>query len=463
MTARLAGRGALIATAAAALGAFAALVAVRVGPWALALPAAAAAVPVMLLHPRAVFAGTLIALGLFELDEQGFLSPMRVFYSGLPGGGLRLHELLLALCAAGVGLRLVRERRSLRLPGPFTLPLLVLAVAIAGGVVMGWLSGGDHLLIVNSVRDLSVLVVVPFIAVNVIEGRDDVLKALALVAGVVAVKTVVGAAGWLLGQGREVGGSVLTYYAPLPNFLLMLFALGVFVAALTRVELPRLAWLLAPAALAVLVLSFRRNFWIAAVVAAVLVLLVVGGARGRWLIVPATVAVAIGLFVGYTALSSSQSQSPIIERAQSLAPSRLTAEADDRYRLDEQRNVRDEIVRHPVTGIGLGVPWRVRHPLAVTFVGGRDYTHTVVLWFWLKLGLLGLVAYLLLMVTAVRSAFGLWRTGPDPRLRIAGLALAAGLVGLAIAETTGSFTGVETRLSVFLGATFGWLAVARGD
>lgn len=463
MTAQLAGRGALVTAAAAALGALSALVALRAGPWALALPAVAASVPLLLLHPKALFAGTLIAVALFETDDEGFLSPMRVFYAGLPGGGLRLHELLLVLCAAGVALRLVRERRSLRLPGPFTLPVLVLAVAIAGGVVMGWLSGGDRVLIANSVRDLSVLVFVPFIAVNVLDGREDLLRALALVAGVVAVKTAVGGAGWLLGQGREVGGTVLTYYAPLPNFLLLLFVLAVLVAALTRVELPPLAWALAPAALAVLVLSFRRNFWIAAIVATVIILLVVGGARGRWLVVPATAAVAIGLFVGYTALSSSQSQSPIIERAQSLAPSRLTAEADDRYRLDEQRNVRDEIVRHPITGIGLGVPWSVRHPLAVTFEGGRDYTHTVALWFWLKLGLLGVIAYVLLMATAVRTAFGLWRTSAEPRLRIAGLALAAGLVGLAVAETTGSFTGVESRLTVFLGATFGWLAVARGD
>jgi hypothetical protein len=429
--------------------------------WALALPVLACAIPPLLLHPKAVFAGTLVALALFETDEEGFLSATRVVYSGLPGAGVRLHELLLVLCAAGIVLRIVRERREPRLPGPFTLPLLLLAVAIAVGVTTGWFAGGDRVLIFNSLRDLAALVIVPFLAVNVIDDRRDLERALAIVVAVVAVKVVVGGAGWLLGQGREVAGTVLTYYAPLPNFLLLLLVLAALTAALARIELPAVARLLALAALAVLVLSFRRNFWIAGVVAALIVLLVVAGARGRWLLAPAGLAVGIGLWLGLTALTATQSQSPIVQRAQSLTPGRLAAGADDRYRLDEQRNVRAEIVRHPVTGIGLGVPWTARHPLPITFPGGRDYTHTVALWYWLKLGLIGFAAYVWLMAAAVRAAFRLWRSDGGDRVRVAGLALAAGLVGLAVAETTGSFTGVESRLTVFVGATLGWLAAAQ--
>jgi hypothetical protein len=97
----------------------------------------------------------------------------------------------------------------------------------------------------------------------------------------------------------------------------------------------------------------------------------------------------------------------------------------------------------------------------VAFAGGQNYTHALVLWYWLKLGLLGLAAYAWLTLAAVVTAYKLWRDAGDPRVRVAGLALAAGLVGLAVAETTGSFTGVESRLTMFVGATLGWLAAAQ--
>jgi O-antigen ligase len=458
---RLAGTGAAAAAAAAALGALAAVTAARASPWALAAPVVVCAVVPLLLYPKVLLAATLVAVTVLESDEEGFLAGTHVVYLGLLDVGVRMHELLLLLCAAGVALRLARERRALRLPGPFALPLLLLTAAIAIGLTTGWFAGGDRTLMLNSVRELALLIVVPFLAVNLLDDRRDVERALAIVVAVVAVKVAVGAAGWLLGQGREVAGTVLTYYEPLPNLVLMLFALAAFAAVLGRLDVPLVVRLLGLAALAVLVLSFRRNFWIAAVVAGVIVLLVVTGAHGRWLLLPAALAFAIGLWVGVTALSASQSQSPIIQRAQSLAPGRLSTQAGDRYRIDEQRNVRAEIARHPFLGIGLGVPWTARHPIPVTFPGGQNYTHTLALWYWLKLGLLGLLAYVWLTVAAVVTAFGLWRSGADDRIRAAGLALAAGFVGLAVAETTGSFTGVETRLTMFVGATLGWLAAAR--
>ncbi|MGH2950404.1 MAG: O-antigen ligase family protein, partial [Solirubrobacteraceae bacterium] len=378
----------------------------------------------------------------------------------------QVHEILLGPAAAGVLLDRARTRRPLRTPGPFTLPLLLLAAALVAGGVTGWFGGADRLDLVNGARDLVVLVLLPFVVVNVIEDRRDLHAALAIAAGLVAVKVAVGGLGWVLGAGRPIEGTVLTYYEPLPNLLLLTFVLTMLAAAMDRARLPGLLWVLAPAALAVLVLSFRRNFWIALVLGVIIVLLVAAGARGRALLLPAGVVLAIAVWLGLTALSSAQSTSPVIQRAQSLAPSRLQALSDDRYRLDEQRNVRAELAEHPLTGLGLGVPWSARHPLAEYFSGGRDYTHVTVLWWWLKLGLLGLIAYLAIMATTVRTGVALWRRGGDAWVRFAGLGAAAGVLGLVVAETTGSFTGVESRVTVFLASLLGWLAAAlalRGD
>jgi O-antigen ligase len=218
---------------------------------------------------------------------------------------------------------------------------------------------------------------------------------------------------------------------------------------------------MAPVTLAVLILSFRRNFWIALVLGGLLLVLVASGRRGRQLMLPAAALAAIALFFGYGALSTSQSDSPVVARVQSLSPTKLESGAYDRYRIDEQRNVRAEIERSPLVGIGLGVPWTARYPLAVSFGSAlRDYSHVVLTWYWLKMGIIGVAAYLLLIGTAVVTGIRLWRGSGEDLLRIPGLALAIGFVGLVVAEATGSFTGVDQRMTVLVGACLGWLAAA---
>ena len=112
-------------------------------------------------------------------------------------------------------------------------------------------------------------------------------------------------------------------------------------------------------------------------------------------------------------------------------------------------------------GIGLGVPWSLTQPLPVELEGGRLYTHTVVLWYWLKLGLAGLAAYVWLMVAAVVTALAVARRSRSDVVRAAALALAAVLIGMTVAETSGSFTGVSDRYTILVALCLGWLAAAR--
>lgn len=454
--ARSAATATALAGLAAALGGLLALAAARVGPVAFLVPLAVLGGALLVLKPRVTLLLAVVVVVLAEGDSESFLG----FAAALYEVPVQLHELLVVVAAVGVVLEHLRTRTPLRTPGPFTLPLLVLAVAIAAGVVTGLANEANRVNLVNSARDLGVLLLLPLVAVNVFEDGEDLRRALVIVVGLVAIKAMLGAVGWLLGAGRPIEGTVLTYYEPLPNLLLLLFVLAVLAAVMDSARLPVLARLLAPLALAVLILSFRRNFWIALVVGVVLVLLVGVGAQGRVLLVPAGLVLVAALWVGFTALSSAQSSSPVIQRAQSLSPSRLQTLSDDRYRLDEQRNVRAELAEHPITGVGLGVPWAARFPLAEYFPGARDYTHVTAFWWWLKLGILGLVSYLWLVATAVRSGVTLWHRAGSGWARRAGLAAAAGMLGLAVAETTGSFLGVESRLTVFVGVAFGWLAAA---
>lgn len=85
--------------------------------------------------------------------------------------------------------------------------------------------------------------------------------------------------------------------------------------------------------------------------------------------------------------------------------------------------------------------------------------HFAALWFWMKLGILGLVAYVTLLVGAAVLAWRVWRESREPLMRAFGLASLCGLAGLVAIETTASFTGVEPRFTVLIGAQIGLLAL----
>ena len=80
-------------------------------------------------------------------------------------------------------------------------------------------------------------------------------------------------------------------------------------------------------------------------------------------------------------------------RAVSLQPTSVTASAQDRYRLDERANVWANVREHPFTGLGLGVAWSAtERPLPLD--RPRSYAHFAALYWWMKLGILGALAYL---------------------------------------------------------------------
>jgi O-antigen ligase len=147
---------------------------------------------------------------------------------------------------------------------------------------------------------------------------------------------------------------------------------------------------------------------------------------------------------------------------QSLSPTRLERNAEDRYRLDERANVIAEIKRHPVSGIGLQEGWRASdRPLPVEHQDGRRYVHFSLLWWWMKLGILGAAAFASLMLGALLLAWRTWRRNAEPLFRCFGLASMCGIAGLLAVETTASFTGVDARFTVVLAAQLGLLAVLQ--
>jgi hypothetical protein len=418
---------------------------------------------VLLRFPGVAFGLLLAVTVLAEVEAEGVIPSGGAFYNQVLSS-LTPPDILLLLGLGGVLLRFATDDVRPQLPEPLTIPLLVLALATLAGIVTALsanagVTTGD---LFHRSLHLGYLIAVPLLAVNVLRDTRS-LKVFAVIAAALAsIKGITGLYSALAGVGGAVEEETATFLSPLPNLMMLTFVLGTVAALVRRVKMP--TWMLvgAPIAVLALVLSYRRSFWIAAAFTIVVVVILASRRRGRAIMAVAGVALALTLVAALTIGSSSEpSSSPLAQRAETISPAGLGTNRGDRYRVDERKNVIENIEAHPLTGIGLGVPWKVHQPLAESH--DRRYAHIAILWFWLALGPLGVIAYIGLMGAALWTAVMIWRRHPDPVIQVCAIAGFGAVLGLVIVELTATFTGVEPRLSLILGAGFGWLAAAWRD
>jgi len=434
----------------------------RIGSAGLFAPLALVGALLLIRRPVAAVA-TAVALPILCEGPTFGISAMTKLYDPV-FKQLTALDLLVGLAIAAVALDLMRRHRPLHVPGALGFPLLLVALAMVAGMVVTQDSGAGLRDTVLGMHVLAYLLLLPVAIVNLHLGREQVAL---LLKGAIALALLKASMGLVvLAGGGSVeldGGTHLTYYEPTANWLVLVALLGV-VAALVG-GMPRERWmaLAVPLLTASLVLSYRRSFWIAAVLGLLLVLLLGTSPRGRRVLVPAAVLVAIAIWV--VGSIEFQAQTPLANRVQSLAPSRLETNAEDRYRLDERVNVIAEIGRHPVSGLGFQTGWTAsERPLPVEHRDGRLYVHFTLLWWWLKMGVLGAAAFAAVIGGTLLLAWRTWRRNAEPLFRCFGLASLCAVAGLLAIETTASFTGVDARFTVLFAAQLGLLAVLqRGD
>jgi O-antigen ligase len=371
-------------------------------------------------------------------------------------------DLVFMLGVLGMALKLLRERRPIILPpSPLSLAIALTLLALSGGAVVGHAAGVGFSAELRMMHALAYVALLPIIVVN-LDLDERQIKCVLLGAGLLAVvKALLGLAVVATGRGMAIGGATLTYYEPVANWITMIVALIAIAALSMRARPP--AWLLAglPLIVASLLLSYRRSFWIGFGLALVAVLLLGLSPLGRRLIVPILALLAAAVWMlGSVAL---QSDTPLGQRLQSLSTSKLQSQAYDRYRLDERANVLAALREDPVTGLGIGVPWQAStRSLPVEVNVEHQYVHFAALFWWLRLGLIGLLAYAATLLGGVALSWRIWRRAREPLVRAVGLGSLCGLIGLLAIESTAAFTGVDMRFTLLFGAQLGLLGtIAR--
>jgi O-antigen ligase len=430
-----------------------------VGPIGALGPALAVAGLVLLRFPVAALALLLASVVLVDTVDVGILPPEPQFYNTI-AGGVTILDVLLITGLVGVGIRARAELTRPILPKPFGVTLALLGAALLCGMINAhWADPPvDTKELLHRASYVLYLIVVPFLTVNVLRSEQALRSFAVVAAGLAAWKGFSGCFGALSGLGAVVEGQTVSYLEPLSNLLMLAFILGVAIALVRKQKLP--FWMLAtvPFDVLALLLSYRRSFWIGAVLALLVVVVLASQRRGRAVLVIGAVAVVLALVATFSFGGSGSGTSQIVERAQSLSPSGVDTNRGDRYRNDERKNVIANLEEHPLTGIGLGVPWRIHYPTAEDL--DRRYTHLAPLAYWLDFGPLGLVAYVALFGSFLWVSLGVFRRHLDPIVKICALAIFGSILALIVVELTATFTGVDPRVSIVLGAALGWLSVA---
>ena len=409
-------------------------------------------------YPGPVLVAAIGAVVLCENAGFGLLPQTRHLYDDLVKG-LMPVDALLALALVGTAAQVIQDRRAVRLPAPpLTFALVLLGLGVVSGILVGREAGVGVSSAALLIHAFAYIILVPLVAVNLRVGDRDVVRLLGACTALALLKALLGLLVVATGRGDIIEGSSLTYYEPAANWLMTVVLLSIVAAALARVRLPWWVLATAPLLLTSLVLSYRRSFWIADLLGLALVVLLGLSSGGRKVVLPGAVLVGAAVWaLGGVAL---QSDTPLGQRVQSLSPTSIAVKPDERYRLDERANVWHAIKAEPVSGLGLGVPWQATaRPLPVEVNPEHQYVHFAVLFWWLKLGVLGLLAYAGMLVAGVLMSLRVWRRSRVPVIRAFGLGSLCSMVGLAVIETTATFSGSDVRFTLLLAGQLALLSV----
>jgi hypothetical protein len=419
----------------------------KVGIAGLALPIVVLVGLAVVRYPGPVLVAAVGAVVFGENAGFGLLPQTQHLYDDLVKGFTPVDGIV-AIALLGTAAQVIQDRRAVRLPAPpLTFALVLLGLGLISGIVVGREAGVGVSSTVLLIHSFAYIILVPLIAANLRVSDRDVVRLLGACTAMALLKALLGLLVVVTGRGNTVGGSSLTYYAPSANWLMTVVLLSIVAAALARVRLPWWVLATAPLLLTSLVLSYRRSFWIADLLGLALVILLGLSSGGRKVVLPGAVLVGAAIWaLGGVAL---QSDTPLGERVQSLSPSSIAVKPDERYRLDERANVWHAIKAEPVSGLGIGVPWQATaRPLPVEVNPEHQYVHFAVLYWWLKLGVLGLLAYVGMVVAGVLMSLRVWRRSNVPVIRAFGLGSLCSMVGLAVIETTATFTGGDLRFTL---------------
>jgi O-antigen ligase len=418
------------------------------------------ALPLLLNNSRAAFGAWITVIVIAENMADWNISAFDKLYAKTPAY-FPITFLLLLVAAGAVLLDAIRPERKARLPEFFVPALVLVTIAMMFGFATAALGPGiARFSVLGTVEDFGSLLLPPLILVNAIRTRGELRRLVGYLAALTVLKSAAGILAVVGGFTKaQIGLGRLSYLAPAINWMEMVYLVAVVAAPLAGTRLPRWMPWSAPLVLASFLLGQRRSFWLAAALLLMLAVVIASRRTTRRLLLPGVGLIAAVVYLAVATGLTGPVQGALIARATSINPTHVTTNEQDRYRLAELHNVWPAIMRQPVEGLGIGVPWPERAPLPFEFSFNHYFTHFAVLYWWMTCGLMGVAAYVLLMGTTIVAGLRLWWRAREQLERLTALSLGLGTVGLAVVELTTTIVPADVRGTAVFATAIGILAV----
>ncbi|MEE2708059.1 MAG: O-antigen ligase family protein [Gemmatimonadota bacterium] len=205
-----------------------------------------------------------------------------------------------------------------------------------------------------------------------------------------------------------------------------------------------------------LAVTFSRGYWVAALMSiGISFLWMPGPVRRRLLIIGSMsgglAIIAVALFIGPELFDLA---TVLGERFLSIFSAMVDISL--RNRIVESEAVLEAIMMSPVWGYGFGYYYSF-HPL-IPAVLPTWYVHNAYLYIWLKLGLLGLVTFLIWYITVIIHGYRAYRTIADPLMRPLLLSVVSIMIAIIpLSATSPQF--IQKDSIIFLALAMGFIEI----
>lgn len=321
--------------------------------------------------------------------------------------------------------RMAVERRFRIHFGPIFWPAALFLCFVTYGLAYGLVRGGNTVIALWEARSIYYMLAMLLLVANLIETRAQLSRLIWIIAIVLFLKGIAGVmyvANVL--QWDRTGVERIAEHSMSIHFNLLF----VLVAAVWMYHDSTLRRLILPLLTPVVLFSFianqrRAGFITLAIAGAILLLLLYRENRKLfWFLAPTSMVT----FLAYlAAFWNSTSSLGIMARAVRSIVGQPTARdaASNIYRDLENVNIMFTIKTAPLQGVGFGQKFHIIVPMAdiSAFEWWEYITHNSVLWIWMKTGVGGFYALLLLIGAAMLVGGRMVRTMPRGELRTAAL------------------------------------------
>ncbi|MEF3273679.1 MAG: O-antigen ligase family protein [Chloroflexus sp.] len=318
--------------------------------------------------------------------------------------------------------RAAAERRLRIHFGPLFWPATIFLVFNTIGLVYGLANGGNRIIALWEVRSIFYLPLMLLLAGNLIETRSQLntlfwVATVALFAkGVAGVWYVHDVLKWDLHGVERIAEHAMSIHFNF--FFVLLIAAWLYRDSATR----RFSLILmAPFVLFSLIANFRRAGFLTLglAVGLIVLLLYLEHRRLFFLLAPTSVAAFAAYLVVFW---NNQGPLGILARAVRSVIGQPTARdaASNIYRDLENINIMFTIRNAPLTGIGFGNKFYMLVPMPdISFFEWWEYiTHNSIMWVWMKIGVIGFYAFILLLALTMLYGARMVRLMPRGQLRV---------------------------------------------